>query len=265
MYELILTASLASIGISVISAPLGCVLLWQRLAFLGDTISHASLLGVAIAIAFAMPVMMGVFLIVILIAYFMSLNHQIISNDTFLAITAASCMAIAMLFISKIPQSIDLENYLFGDILAVDYLDILIIYGLGAILFLWLCWRWRSILLIAINEDLAQASGINSKRLLLEFRIVVGCVIGLAMKVVGILLISSLLIIPAATARNFSKNPEQMALLATLFSVFASVLGILLSFYADLILGPVIIVLLFLMFSLSFAKSHMYTQNKRQD
>jgi zinc transport system permease protein len=159
-----------------------------------------------------------------------------------------------MLIIFKTPQSVDLESYLFGDVLAVDYLDITIIYLVGMLTCIWLYWRWGKILLIAINEDLAQASGINSKRLLLEFRLVVGLLIGMAMKIVGILLISSLLIIPAATARNFSKNPEQMAILAIIFSICASVLGVIISFYADLILGPVIIVLAFGMFCMSLLK-----------
>jgi zinc transport system permease protein len=254
MYELILLSILASFGIAVAAAPIGCILLWQRMAFLGDTIAHASLLGVAIALCCSVPIIFGVLFVAIFLAYFISLNDKIISNDTTMAIIASSCIAIAMIIISMAHQNIELESYLFGDILTVSIEDIIIIYVVSAFTVFFLICRWKKLILVAISEDLADTSGIKSKKLLLEFRIIIACLIGLSMKVVGILLISALLIIPAAAARNFSHTPLQMAMIAILFSLFSSICGVLLSFYYNIIVGPSIIIVAVVCFIISCIK-----------
>jgi zinc transport system permease protein len=251
MYELICTSLIASIGISISSAPIGAILLWQRMAFLGDTLAHASLLGVAISLLFSMPLMLGVFFVVFLLVYLFGKNNKLLSNDALLAIIVYGCLSIAIVIISKIPGRFNLDSYLLGDILAINHFDIIAIYIMGSIVILWLYLRFDKLILTSINKDLASSSGVNTKFILLEFRMIIACLIAISMKIVGILLISALLIIPAAAARNYSKTPERMILLAVIFSVISSILGVMLAFYFDLPVGPSIIIMSLLFFIIS--------------
>jgi len=251
MLELILLSLSAAIGISISSAPVGAILLWQRMAFLGDTLAHASLLGVALALACSLPIMLGVFIITLLLSYLIGTNNKFSSNDSILAIIVYGCLSGAVLIISKIKINLELESYLFGDILAINGSDILIIYALAIVITSWVYWRWDKIILICINKDLADSSNINSDKILLEFRIMVALLIGLSMKIVGILLVSALLIIPGAAARNLSDTPEEMVLLAVVISVFSSIAGIITAFYFNLPVGATIIITTLSLFAIT--------------
>ncbi len=248
MYELICTSLIASIGIGISSAPIGAILLWQRMAFLGDTLAHASLLGVAISLLLSMPLMMGVFFVVFSLVYLFGKNNKLLSNDSLLAIIVYGCLSIASAIISKTHSRFNLESYLFGDILAINHFDIATIYAIGIVIISWLYFRFDKLILTSISQDLAHSSGIDTKSILLEFRIIIALLIAISMKIVGILLISALLIIPAAAARNYSKTPERMIMLAVIFSTLSSILGVSFAFYFDLPVGPTIIIISLLFF-----------------
>ena len=146
---------------------------------------------------------------------------------------------------------IDINAYLFGDLLAVDRQDLLAM-AIGASLVLAaLAKMWRGLLAVTVSEELAQVEGYPVARLRLLFMVLLAVVIAGAMKLVGVLLITALLIIPAASARPFSKSPAQMAGLATIISMISVALGLLLSYQLDTPAGPSIVLTSSLFFAVS--------------
>ena len=137
---------------------------------------------------------------------------------------------------------IDLMAYLFGDILAVSLFDLYWIYGGGFLILLSLCLLWRALLAITFDQELAQAEGVHIVRVELLFMLLIAAVIALSMKIIGILLMTSLLIIPVSAARRFSRTPEQMALLGALIGMASVGLGLGASLKIDTPSGPSIVI-----------------------
>lgn len=236
-------ATLAGIGIAIAAAPLGCFVVWRRMAYFGDATAHAAILGVALSLALSINVFIGVLSIAILMALATSaLTTRGYAMDTLLGVIAHSALAFGLVAVSLIQGvRIDLMAYLFGDILAVGALDLAIIWS-GAILVLGLVtWRWSALLTSTLNPDLAYASGIDPKREQLILTLALAIVVAIALKIVGALLISAMLILPAATARTFSKSPEVMAIVATIIGILSAMGGLQASYHWDTPTGPTIV------------------------
>ena len=246
-------AALAGLGVAIAAAPLGCFVVWRRMAYFGDATAHAAILGVAISLTLSMSVFAGVLLVSLLMALTIStLSGRGYAMDTLLGVLAHSALAfglVAVSFLSGI--RIDLMAYLFGDILAVTPEDIAIIWG-GALLVLILIGaRWSALLTATLNSDLAYASEIDPKREQLVLTISLAIVVAVAIKVVGVLLIAAMLIIPAATARPFSRTPETMAVIAALIGGISALGGLKAAFHFDTPTGPTIVCLAAILFALS--------------
>ncbi|MEJ6710143.1 MAG: metal ABC transporter permease [Amylibacter sp.] len=238
-------AALAGQGVALAAAPLGCFVVWRRMAYFGDATAHAAILGVALALALNISVMLDVFSAVLLAATLVStLSNRGFAMDTLLGVMAHSALEIGLVAVSFLSGvRVDLMAYLFGDILAVRKTDLAVIWA-GAILVLALVgWRWSALLTATLNTDLAHASGIDPKREQLILAVTLAIVIAVAIKVVGVLLIASLLVIPAAAARPFSTTPERLAVLAMAVGVFSALGGLYLAFQFDTPNGPTIVCL----------------------
>ena len=244
MIEFLWPAIIAGIGVAVMAGPLGAFVVWRRMAYFGDTLSHAALLGVALGIVFNTNLTVAVILCCILLAIALVALQQkrLIATDTLLGILAHSTLALGLVTISLLDGvRIDLMAYLFGDLLAVTLTDLIWIYG-GALVVLALTfWLWQSLLAITIDEELAQAEGYPVPAIRLVLMLLIAIVIAVAMKIVGVLLITSLLIIPAATARRLAGSPEQMAMLGSLLGSVAVGLGVLASWQWNTPTGPSIV------------------------
>ena len=239
----LMRAILAGVVLSLAAAPLGCFVVWRRMADFGDATAHASILGVALALAFALPVFIGVLLIALAMALAISaLQARGQTLDTLLGVMAHSTLALGLVTVSFFSDvRIDLMAYLFGDILSVAWSDFLWI-GLGLFLVVGLLgWRWSALLTCTLNRDLAQAEGINPKREQLVLTLALALIVALGIQVVGAILIAALLIIPAAAARNFANTPEAMALIAAAFGACATLGGLAASLHWDTPTGPSII------------------------
>lgn len=248
--DFLVRAVLAGIGVAIAAAPLGCVVVWRRMAYFGDATAHASILGVALALAFSTSVFVGALAVAFLMATAVSaLSGRGFAVDTLLGVMAHASLAFGLVAVSFISGvRIDLMAYLFGDILSVSRLDLAIIWG-GAILVIALLrWRWGPLLTATLSLDLAHAAGINPRREQLVLTIALAIVVAVAIKVVGVILIAALLIIPAATARTFSNTPERMALAAMVLGVGSAAGGLALSYGADTPAGPSIVSLAALAF-----------------
>ncbi len=243
MNDFMIYALICGIGIALSMCPIGCVVLWKRMTFLGDAIAHSATLGVVLGIVLSINTSYTILLVSILFVLAIIYLKKEHTNDTLIAIFSHSFLAIGLLIISIVRYiRIDIMSYLFGDLLMVDLTDIIVICILTVFILLWLYYRWKLLLSAAINEDMAIVEGINTKTLELEFMLIMAVLISLSIKIVGILLISSMLVIPAATARNLSHTPKQMMIYSAIFGVIAVISGILISAFFDTPSGPAIVI-----------------------
>ena len=245
--DFILYALAAGIALALVVGPLGSVVVWRRMAYFGDTLAHAALLGVALAIAAEQLPMAGVSLIGILIAVllFWLEKQRDLSTDILLGILSHSALALGLIVLSIIQSqgyNINLTSYLFGDLLAVNQADIVLMFTVAFIILLIFSQILSPLISISVNEELARVDGVAVEKIRFIFMILLAMVIAVALKVVGILLITALLIIPAATARLFSKSPRQMIFVSVLLAVFAVLLGLYSSLSWDLPAGPAIVI-----------------------
>jgi zinc transport system permease protein len=245
--DFVLYAFAAGMALALVVGPLGSVVVWRRMAYFGDTLSHAALLGVALAVAAEQLPMLGVVLIGVTIAVllFWLEKQRDLSTDTLLGILSHSALALGLVVLSVIQSqgyNINLMSYLFGDLLAVDQSDLLLMYGSAFVILIIFSKLLPSLISISVNEELALVDGVAVGKVRFIFMILLALVIAVALKVVGILLITALLIIPAASARLFSKSPKQMVVSSVFLAAFAVVLGLYSSLSWDVPTGPAIVV-----------------------
>lgn len=242
--DFLIRALIAGIGVALIAGPLGCFIVWRRMAYFGDASAHAALLGVALALAFSLPILIGVLSITIAMAAgTAALASGRYAIDTVLGVAAHAALATGLVALALIDHvRIDLMAYLFGDVLAVSITDIGVIWG-GAMLIGLLLWRlWNSLLNATINEELCWAEGGHPGRVRLLLNLLLAGLIAIAMKIVGVLLITAMLIIPAAAARPIARTPETMAATAALIGVLSVFAGLRGSLAFDVPAGPSIAV-----------------------
>ncbi len=251
--DFVVRAVLAGLGIVIAAAPLGCMVVWRRMAYFSDATAHASVLGIALALSFSISIFAGVLFVSLCMSLLITtLTGRGVGMDTMLGVLAHSGLAFGLVAVSLLDGvRVDLMAYLFGDILAVSRMDIAVVWGgaLGALGLLW--WRWSALLTATLNSDLAYASGINPKREQLILTLALALVVAVAIKVVGALLIGAMLIIPAATARVFARSPEAMAFLAVVVGIVGVVLGVNASIVWDVPTGPAIVCLCAILFVIS--------------
>jgi zinc transport system permease protein len=244
-------ALVAGIGLALVAGPLGCFIVWRRMAYFGDTMAHSALLGVALAFLLNLDLTLGVFVVAALVSVALVLLQRwnTLSTDALLGILSHSTLAIGLVLVAFMSWvRIDLMGFLFGDILAVNVTDILFIYVGGALVLAVLVLMWRPLLAATVNAELAEAEGMRPEVTRIVFMLLLAVVIAIAMKLVGVLLITSLLIIPAATARRLSATPEQMAVLAAVIGALAVTGGLFGSLSYDTPSGPSIVVMALILF-----------------
>lgn len=240
----LLDSLLAGWLLSLMSGPLGSFIVWRRMAYFGDTLAHSALLGITLGFMFDVQLNVAIVLCAVFVALILaSLQRQhFIPSDTLLGLMAHTTLAAGLVTLSLVDNvRIDINAYLFGDLLAVNR-DDLITLAIGSFLVLLVLSRmWKGLLAATVSEELAQVEGYQVGRLRLLFMVLLAVVIAGAMKLVGVLLITALLIIPAAAARPLSQGPKQMATLATIISMLAVAMGLGLSYYFDTPAGPSIV------------------------
>ena len=253
MADFILRAVLAGLLLAAVAGPLGCFIVWRRMAYFGDTLAHSALLGIAFGLLLDINMQLAVVLACCALALLLVLmeKNKSLASDTLLGILAHSSLALGLVMLSFTAVQVDLVSYLFGDLLTVSMQELLWVAG-GAILALaTLLLFWNRLLSMTLHQELAQVEGLDVTRLRLLLMLVVAVVVAVSMKIVGVLLITSLMIIPPATARHFARSPEQMAVGASLAGALAVCGGITASWFWDTPTGPSIVVVAALLFLLS--------------
>jgi len=243
--DFLVRAAIGGIGVALLAGPMGCFVVWQRLAYFGVALSHAALLGVALGLLLGLLPMVSVALLSMLLALaFIALERRrLVAGDTLLGVLAHVALALGVITLAFMEQvRVDLMAYLFGDVLAITHADLALIYALGAPLLVLLAWIWRPLLSLTVQEDLALVEGVAVLRTRLVYMLMLALVIAVGMRIVGILLVISLLVIPAAAARRLASTPEAMALLAAAVGVLSVLGGLWASFWLDVPSGPAIVV-----------------------
>lgn len=249
-------ALIAGVGIAAVTGPLGCFVVWRRMAYFGDTMAHSALLGVALSILLSLNMTLGVFAVAALVAGALVLlqKQATLSTDALLGILSHSTLAVGLVLVGFLTSvRIDLMGFLFGDILAVSVEDIAVIYGGGAAILLILWLNWRPLLAATVSPELAEAEGLRPEVSRIILMLLMASVIAIAMKLVGVLLITSLLIIPAATARRLAATPESMAGVAAVLGAISVAGGLYGSRTWDTASGPSIVVMALTIFLISLA------------
>ncbi|KAE9510959.1 metal ABC transporter permease [Candidatus Liberibacter asiaticus] len=214
--EFFIRALFSGIGIVLSTGPLGCFIIWQRIAYFGDTIAHSALLGVALSLIFQLPLTICIFMIATLtsLVLLQIQKNEALSSDAILGVITHSTISLALVILSFMKWvNTDLTSFLFGDILAVNTTDILLIWGIGFLNIMILFKIWKPLLATTVNYELAKAEGMQPEKIKLIFIMITSLMISVSIKFIGITLITSLLILPTVTARRFSTSPENMAIL----------------------------------------------------
>jgi len=252
--DFIVRAIAGGVGVAAITGPLGCVVVWRRMAFFGAALAHSALLGVALGALLTVDLNLAAALVCLAFAIALVLlqRQPVLSTDTVLGILAHVALALGLVVLSFMEWlRVDLMAYLFGDVLAITGRDLIWVYAGGAVALLVLVRLWPALLSVTLHEELARAEGVDADRVQLGFMLVMALAVAIGMKIVGILLIVSLLVIPAAAARQLARTPEHMALLAALIGALAVVAGIGGSVQWDTPAGPSIVLAAALLFVLA--------------
>ena len=241
--DFMVRAGLAGIGTALAAAPLGCFVVWRRMAYFGDATAHAALLGVALSLAIQGPILPGVLAAALVMALMVQgLSGRGLAEDAILGVLAHAALAIGLVAVSFLSGvRVDLMGYLFGDILAVNIYDLAQIWAGAAAVIALLVWRWQRLLTATLNPDLAQASGISPRAEQLVLTVALALTVAVAIKAVGALLIGALLIIPPAAARPLARTPEAMALITGAIGSGAALAGLGASYRFDTPTGPTIV------------------------
>jgi zinc transport system permease protein len=240
----ILRGLLAGIAVALVTGTVGCFVIWRRMSYFGDSLAHASLLGVALGVLIGIGANAGIVFTSLLFGFLLLWLQQSkdLPTDTLLGVLSHFALSISIIIISLNKIKIDLHSFLFGDILTVTSNDLWWMYLGGIIVLILVFLNWSSLILVTIDEDLAKAEGINPLFVNLLLTTILTIVVAISVKIIGILLITSMLIIPAAASKRLVNSPESMALLATVFGILSVILGIFLSVEIDTPSGPTIVV-----------------------
>ncbi|MAK47509.1 MAG: hypothetical protein CMI24_09775 [Opitutae bacterium] len=252
--DFFIRAVIGGIGVAVLAGPLGCFIVWRRLAYFGDTLSHSALLGVAIALLLELNITFTVFIISVIVAMLLLLlqRQAQLSSDALLGLLAHATLAVGLVVLAFMTWvRVDLMGFLFGDILAINRTDIVIIWIGGLAVLAALALIWKSLFAATVNYEIAVAEGLKPDRANFFFMVLMAAVIAISMKIVGVLLITALLIIPAATARRFAISPEMMAIVASMIGAASVWIGLEGSLRWDTPAGPSIVVAALLGFIIS--------------
>ena len=248
-------ALLASAGVGCVAGPLGCFLLWRRMAYFGDTMAHSALLGIALGTVLGTTPVIGVFAVAFVTALvLLSLQRVVrLASDTLLGLLSHSSLALGLviLAVSGTNYGHDLLSYLFGDVLAVTRDDLVVVWAGGFVCLVVLAFVWRPLVALTVHEDLARAEGAPVERCQIIYVVLMAGAVAAGMKVVGVLLVVALLIIPAAAARSLARTPEQMAVLAAIIGIVSGCSGLFGSLALDTPSGPSIVIAAMLLFLVS--------------
>jgi len=259
--DFLVRSVIAGLIMVAIAAPMGCLMVWQRLAFLSDTLGHAAVMGVGLGLLLEVTPVFGVLAVALLIVFSLNRVNSFNSalSETTLAIISHTGLAGGIILVGLLPaQAVNLEAILFGDLLATTSADLTRLLITTVVLLLLLLHHWRSFVAVSVSREIAQAEGIEVRKVQLLMYIMIALLVAVMMKVMGVLLIAAMLVIPTSSARLFSRSPEQMVAVSALYGLGALAGGISSSFHFDWQTGPAIVVSATLLLLITLAITRLF-------
>jgi zinc transport system permease protein len=254
MDEFLMRALAAGLGLAAVAGPLGCFVVWRRMAYFGDALAHTALLGIVVGLLLGVSPLVGVVAVCAAVALLLAAVQPgtRLASDSLLGIMAHGALALGLVLLSTMERvRVDLMGWLFGDILAVTWSDVAFVWCGAALVLSLLAWHWRCLVAMSVNEDLARVEGHDVGRGRVVLMLLVAMSVAAAMKVVGVMLVTAMLVIPAASARRLARTPEQMAAAAIGAGAVAVIGGLGASWHFDSPSGPSIVVAAVIFFVLS--------------
>ena len=243
--DFLIRSLLAGLIMVTIAAPMGCLMVWQRLAFLSDTLGHAAVFGVGLGLMLQLMPIFGVLAVALLIVYSLSRvsSFNTALSETTLAIISHTGLAAGIILVGLLPaRTVNLEGILFGDLLATTPADLLSLLLTTVVLLVILLQHWRAFVAVSVSREIAQAEGIEVRKVQFLMYTMIALLVAVMMKVMGVLLIAAMLVIPTTSARLFSSSPEQMVAISALYGLGALAGGLTSSYHFDWQTGPAIVV-----------------------
>ncbi len=245
-HDFMKVALIALLMITPLLGLLGTIVVETKLAFFSDALGHSALTGIALGtlLGLTQPTV-SMMLFALVFAYFLNLirRSEVASSDTVISVFSSTAIALGLVLLSHSGNFSKFSSYLIGDILTVhpEDLRLLAMVCISVVLYWVLC--FNQLLLISISPLLAASKGIRVKFVQTVFMLVLAVIVMVSIRWVGVLMINSLLILPAAAARNVSRHMRSYHLLAILFAVSSGVGGLALSYYWNTATGPTIALL----------------------
>lgn len=233
------------VGIAMVAGVLGCFILWQRISYFSDSLSQSSFLAISLCFLYDLNLNIVIFLVCSFFSFilvFLSYK-KILPFDSILGILSSFILSVAIIVFSFTEKTIDLQRYLFGSLELLELSDLYLVYIGGLFIIIFIALNWSSLILSTIDEDLAKAENINVFLLNFFKMIFFSVFVVLSVRFLGILLITSILLLPAATSRQIAKSPEIMAIISSFLAGISMVAGVFISEYFQIYLGPVVVII----------------------
>ena len=256
-YTFMKNALLAILLITPIFAILGTMIVNNKMAFFSDALGHSALTGIAIGMLLGIS---NINISMILFAVIFALLLNFIKNkttygaDTIISVFSSIAIALGLAILAQTGNFNKYSSYLVGDILSITPAEILYLFITFIAIMLFWYFMFNKLNVISMNKTLAKSRGINTKLIDNIFVILIAVIVMISIRWIGILLINSLLILPAAASRNIAKNMRSYHLLSVIFSMFSGIVGLILSYYWNIPTGPMIVIISGIIYFLTFAK-----------
>ncbi len=256
---IIAPAWIAGSLLALLSAPLGCLVLWRRMAFFADALAHGTLLGVALAVWWQLPTGIGVALVSVVVVLSLALmDDERLPMDAVLAVVAVTLLCLGLLTLTQLTdQQANVLGFLFGNLLELDWVDLPVLAGSVLVGLALLIYVWPAQIKLATHEALARIQGVHPMRQRLFFMGILAGFCAVALPAVGSLLISGLLVLPALTARLYSAAPRQMVIMALIVAQLGVTLGVWGSILLDIQTGLSIVLVLAIVFFVALVISKL--------
>ncbi len=254
-FEFMKNALFAILIITPLFGIIGTMIVNNKMAFFSDALGHSAYTGIAIGMLLGVS-NNTISMIIFAIIFALLLNRinasRIASKDTIISVFSSTAIALGLVILTKNGNYTSISNYLIGDILNIFPEEIWILLGIAIVVLLFWFKYFNKLLAISVNTSLAKSKGIKTKIIENVFVALVAIIVTVSIKWVGILIINSLLILPAASSRNISKNMRQYHFWSVLFSVVSGVLGLVISYFAGVSTGPTIVLVSSIIYFVTF-------------
>lgn len=255
-YSFMKNAFLAILLVSPIFALLGTMIVNKKMAFFSDALGHSALTGIAIGVLLGitnMNVSMIIFAIIFAVLLNYVKNKTSYGADTIISVFSSIAIALGLAILAKSGDFNQYSSYLIGDILSITTKEIIYLAIAFVLVFIFWTTMFNKINAVSLNPMLAKSKNINVKIIENIFSIVIAIMVMLSIRWIGILLINSMIILPAASSRNIAKDMRTYHGFAIIFAMFAGIIGLIVSYFINIPTGPMIVILLGIIYFLTLA------------